>query len=349
MNRKVVSRVGTCALLFATGLVVSPTSASFASLQPGIDQVTIGQGEVASEKRILKSVPKLDPAWRPPALPLGSVAAEVIGSPAIWMDPEIDYPREAQAERREGTATVGFTIDITGHAGDCVIVKTSGDHYLDTGSCALVVARGRFKPAYDAGGLPLASAMTLPIVWRLDWDVLRPPTESLLRLQYVIRESGALEDCWTDRGEGTEGISHPEVCVGAVPSPLIELMRTAAGPGDIEVQTITGHALSDSAMAAQIANRPGWHRVLGSAAWYVVDETGIAGDCQRAIFPGVTEFEDDTPCSLSPPKFAPPVGADGQPAKTRLGKSIGYYVRAKTKCEDSAANGGSGLVKSRCL
>lgn len=322
------------ALFVAMGIVGGLTICGMAQAQSSNAQGSGGPEHTApqlsdapAQANALSGTPILNPNWRPPAVPPGSVAAEEIGSLESQRDHEIDYPREARIARREGTTTIGFTIDTDGRVVDCLIVKSSGDAYLDTGSCALILARGLYKPAYDSNGSPLASGRTLQISWQLGWDVPRLPAESFIRLSFTIHEDGSFTNCWLDRGDGTQGVSHPEMCVGSWPAPLLALMHEIAGPGDMQVQSISGLALSEGAMATQMTEPTGWQRFISSAAWHAIDESGKAVSCVNEAFPGVTEVQNDAPCRPSSRHFMSPVAVDGKATTTRIGINSASYVK----------------------
>ena len=329
MDHKNLVSILACGLAVGSGILIfsagSPAQGE-TPVEHGNEVLVSESGDELHNRNALTAAPVLTPNWMPPSLPAGSIAAEEVGSLESRRDNEIDYPREARVARREGTSTVGFTIDKAGRVSDCVIVESSGDNYLDTGSCALILARGLYKPARDTNGNPLVSGKKLQIDWQLGWDVPQAPAESIIRLSFTVRPDGSFTDCWTDRGEGTQGISHPEMCRGSWPPEALALMRQISGPGDTRVLSINGRSLSEATMAAHIAERSGWHRFMGTASWYIVDEHGVAGNCQAQPFPGETSVESD-PCSVPPVRFAPPLTADGKPTQVRFGKSFAYYIK----------------------
>lgn len=310
------------ALILAFGLVnAAPVLAQSVS-EPVQDPAS-----VLLERRAIDRVPPTQPSWRPPALPPGSTPVEEIGSLESRRDHEIDYPREARIARREGTTKVGFIIDETGRATDCVIVRSSGDVYLDTGSCALVVARGLYRPARDATGQALESGQTAEISWSLAWDQIRPLTERIMRLSYQLNADGRLSDCWADRGEGTPGVSHIEACQGIWPEGARASLHQIAGPGNLSIQMISGVALHPDTMERQIATPDGWVRYTGSAAWHQLDATGIAVDCKKVALPGGTAWGIDDPCRVTQQRFAVEPSEGGQSSPSRVGLSGLWYVK----------------------
>lgn len=284
---------------------------------------------VLLERRAIYAVPPVQPSWRSPALPAGSLPAEEIGSLEARRDPEIDYPREARVALREGTARVGFAIDETGRVTDCVIVSSSGDTYLDTGSCALVVARGLYRPARDAQGVAIRSGVTRDIAWTLAWDDVQPLTDRIVRLRYTIHDDGSFSDCWVDRGEGTPGVSHPEMCVGTWPAGYIAGVRLIAGPGDIHLESISGFATSEAAMLQQVATPDGWVRDTARAAWHRLGADGTAISCENVIVPGNASLPISRPCTVTTKRYAVPQDAASLADGARILLSYVTNIRAK--------------------
>ncbi|HKP33905.1 MAG TPA: energy transducer TonB [Sphingomicrobium sp.] len=77
-----------------------------------------------------------------------------------------DYPDEASTQ--EGQAQFLLFIDEKGAIAACHVLKPSGIPAMDGMGCQVILQRARFKPATDASGKPLRSAVvTPPVVWRL--------------------------------------------------------------------------------------------------------------------------------------------------------------------------------------
>lgn len=70
--------------------------------------------------------------------------------PASWVRSE-DYPAEALKNGDSGTVQFSVLVDEEGRPHDCSIVASSGHESLDSVTCRLVIANGRFKPASLAG------------------------------------------------------------------------------------------------------------------------------------------------------------------------------------------------------
>jgi TonB family protein len=67
-----------------------------------------------------------------------------------------DYPSEAIRRASQGDVTVRITVGAEGRATDCATVATSGNLEIDRTVCRVALGRGRFEPALDANGRPVA-------------------------------------------------------------------------------------------------------------------------------------------------------------------------------------------------
>lgn len=78
-----------------------------------------------------------------------------------------DYPRDAIAMRKQGTAGIRFWVSTDGTIGDCKVVASSGTSLLDARSCALLTRRGKFEPARTKDGVPVRSISFARIRWEI--------------------------------------------------------------------------------------------------------------------------------------------------------------------------------------
>ena len=79
-----------------------------------------------------------------------------------------DYPPESRLRGEEGRVVITLDIDERGMPTRCRIVESSGYPALDAKTCELALERGRFKPANDITGKPIASSFTLPgVKWSI--------------------------------------------------------------------------------------------------------------------------------------------------------------------------------------
>lgn len=92
--------------------------------------------------------------------------AQPIQDASYWISDD-DYPADALSRESQGTVTIIWTIDTEGKVTNCSVAATSGDPALDSTACATITKRGRYKPALDKDGKPIAVHSTRRIVWRL--------------------------------------------------------------------------------------------------------------------------------------------------------------------------------------
>lgn len=96
-----------------------------------------------------------------------SRGASPLGNVGAWF-PQDAYPAQALRAEAEGRASVSLSVSSTGKVTDCRIVSSTGNAALDAATCRLAIRNGRFEPARDAAGNPVATQMRLPpIVWRI--------------------------------------------------------------------------------------------------------------------------------------------------------------------------------------
>ncbi|KQM64940.1 hypothetical protein ASE75_07680 [Sphingomonas sp. Leaf17] len=90
------------------------------------------------------------------------------GNQGDWF-PQDSYPAAARREGAEGRVSVTVGIGVNGRVTDCRVVSSSGNADLDGATCRLATRNGRFTPARDADGQPVASSFTLRNVrWQLE-------------------------------------------------------------------------------------------------------------------------------------------------------------------------------------
>ncbi len=114
---------------------------------------------------VFTPVPVAAPPPPPPA-PVVSKAAGPRGDASRWFSPD-DYPPSALRAEAQGTTAIAFDIDATGRASNCRVTQSSGNADLDETTCRLLLRRGRFSPALDQAGTPMASSSTRRVTWRL--------------------------------------------------------------------------------------------------------------------------------------------------------------------------------------
>lgn len=107
---------------------------------------------------------RLHPA--PPAPPVVSKAAGAKGDPSAWITND-DYPPSSLRNNEEGTSVIAWTISTAGRVENCRTTSSSGSSALDRAACAAITRRGRYTPAQDASGNPIATTQTRRVVWKI--------------------------------------------------------------------------------------------------------------------------------------------------------------------------------------
>jgi protein TonB len=115
---------------------------------------------------VFNPVPVAAPPPPPPAAPVISKAAGAKGDASRWFSSD-DYPPSALRAEASGTTGMAFDIGPDGRVSNCRITQSSGNADLDDVSCRLMARRGRFTPAQDQNGSPIASTGTRRVTWRL--------------------------------------------------------------------------------------------------------------------------------------------------------------------------------------
>ena len=78
-----------------------------------------------------------------------------------------DYQQLAAGRLPQGRAMLALRVEPNGLAGNCRVLRSSGDGVVDSGLCPLVVNRLRFRPALDDQGRPIAYQLQYVATWRL--------------------------------------------------------------------------------------------------------------------------------------------------------------------------------------
>lgn len=110
------------------------------------------------------AAPPAPPA--PPPPPVVNKAAGPKGNPADWVSQD-DYPPSSIRAEEQGTSAIAWTINTAGRVENCRVTGSSGSAALDRAACAAITRRGRYSPALDQAGNPIATTQSRRVVWRL--------------------------------------------------------------------------------------------------------------------------------------------------------------------------------------
>jgi periplasmic protein TonB len=113
--------------------------------------------------------PQAPVAPAPPPAPRLASKAVARGNSQLWVTTE-DYPSRALREEREGVTAVAWDITTEGRVANCRITSSSGSPDLDQAACTNITRRGRYKPALDEAGNPIASTDSRRVRWQMPQD-----------------------------------------------------------------------------------------------------------------------------------------------------------------------------------
>lgn len=113
--------------------------------------------------------PTAPPAPPPPPRPKLAQKPVPRGNPANWVTTD-DYPSRALREEREGVTAVAWDVTVDGRVENCRVTSSSGSPDLDDAACKNIMRRGRYKPALDDAGNPIASSDSRRVRWQMPQD-----------------------------------------------------------------------------------------------------------------------------------------------------------------------------------
>jgi TonB family protein len=130
-----------------------------------------------------------------------SSAARPVGNLSEWF-PQSSMPAESVVRGQVGAVVIQVGVNAEGTVTDCRVVESSGYRLLDAAACDRAQRVGRFKPARDDGGNPVASRFTLPqIQYVLSKENLSAATVDESRkvynstIQVDVDSAGNVEAC----------------------------------------------------------------------------------------------------------------------------------------------------------
>lgn len=78
-----------------------------------------------------------------------------------------DYPSAALRADAQGLVIVRLMVAADGSIGACAVLRSSGSAALDARTCQVYTREGRFRPAIDADGRPVAAGIISSVTWRI--------------------------------------------------------------------------------------------------------------------------------------------------------------------------------------
>ena len=142
--------------------VVSPP-AIVQTVAPAMTMTTVNTPPPVYVPAPIAAPPVAPPAPPPPVI---NKTAGAKGDPAQWITND-DYPPSSIRAEEQGTTGIKWTINTQGRVENCAVTSSSGSSALDRAACAALTRRGRYSPALDQAGNPIASTQSRRVVWRL--------------------------------------------------------------------------------------------------------------------------------------------------------------------------------------
>lgn len=102
----------------------------------------------------------------PPPAAANGAGPVPLGDINTWFPPE-SYPAQARARGEAGRTAFALDIDAQGRVTNCSILESSGSELLDSTTCSQAILNGRFHPARDAGGKPVAGRWSSAMRWKI--------------------------------------------------------------------------------------------------------------------------------------------------------------------------------------
>ncbi len=149
-------------------------------------------------------------------------------SPEKWIR-YTDYPSEALEFRKGGTVWFEVSVDSNGKPYACHVLVSSEVPSLDRISCAAMLSRGKFRPALDRSGQPLAGVYRRSAHWTVEGrgakkepevdltlSVSRLPADAkpLVVLKTVEAADASVDACAVEITSGSPQLD--EIACGAV-------------------------------------------------------------------------------------------------------------------------------------
>lgn len=155
-----------------------------------------------------------------------TVGPKPIGNPEGWITSD-DYPSEALRSEQGGVVEFEVTINESGHAARCRILRSSGSALLDGTACAAIARRGSWELTRDKSGNAIFAVYRRRVIWRLYGDKkAKPPPIEDMEIEVaklpIPAEEAVVVVRQIQRVDGSE-----ESCIVADPSPSDVLNQVA--------------------------------------------------------------------------------------------------------------------------
>jgi protein TonB len=137
-------------------------------------------------------------------------------NPGEWIVSD-DYPTWAAQYGVTGRVGVRLKVDESGRVAECQVTLSSGVADLDTLACRKITERGRFVPATNERGRPVAGEWRSTVVWQVpERGQLAIPRPGILVSSLVVERDGSVSECRIEEAEGEARRTSGQFCASAV-------------------------------------------------------------------------------------------------------------------------------------
>lgn len=148
-------------------IVAPPVKINVNVTPPPITTVTTPPPVAPVVPIIAPPAPVVAPPPPPPRFQPKSATPK--GNPSSWANAN-DYPSGPLRREEEGVTRFRVTVGADGRVSSCDVTGSSGSSELDSTTCSLITRRGRFNPATDGEGSPVAGAWSSSVRWQIPKD-----------------------------------------------------------------------------------------------------------------------------------------------------------------------------------
>lgn len=169
-----------------------------------------------------------------------------------------DYPARAAQKEESGIVSTLLSVDDHGRVTNCAVTESSGSAARDSGTCALLRRKARFKPAVDATGSPVSGTYREMAAWSVGPAAISPVIQLMLTLpasqslpsapvtaRLYFDAKGRLTECQIVQSGG--GAADQAAC-------RIAAAKLSIAPPRSESQDIAPVAIRDLSVAFRSAN-----------------------------------------------------------------------------------------------
>jgi len=213
-----------------------------------------------------------------------------VGNPGDWIT-ESDYPTSGLRYMLEGTSAFRLNVDVRGAPTSCTIIASSSFEVLDIAACDLLMKRGRFAPAHDAKGAPVAGTYFSRVRWVMPKRV-QPFADGAFSISLKFDATGRQVSCHSTH-EAVSSEIDPCLTMAGIPPEVGRMMRGPAAAVTAEVLVESARGFGAAPPAAQIGPVAGYDRRALQVFTFIINAAGKMSQCRMVEQRGPAELIDD--------------------------------------------------------